>query len=176
MVGKNEVLEAIRSRRSIRKFKSQQIGRDELDAVLEAGTFAPTGGGAQSPVIVAVQKPDVVEELVKMNAKVLGSGGNPYYGAPTIVVVLASPKKWATYVEDGSCVLENMMLAAYSLGLGSCWINRERQMFDSPEGKALLKGWGIGEDFVGVGAIALGYPDCALPAAAERKDGYIIKI
>jgi nitroreductase len=175
MAFKNDVLEAIRKRRSIRKFKSEQIKKDELEAVLEAGTFAPTGGGAQSPVIVAVQRPADVEELVKLNAKVMGSSGNPYYGAPAIVLVLASPKVRATYVEDGACVLQNMMLAAYSVGLGSCWIHREKEMFESPEGKALLKKWGISEEYVGVGSIALGYPDCELPAPAKRKDGYIVK-
>jgi nitroreductase len=176
MAVKNEVLEAIQARRSIRKFKSEQIKKDELDAVLEAGTFAPTGGGAQSPVIVAVQNPSAVEDLVKMNAKVLGASGNPYYGAPTIVLVLASPKARATYVEDGACVLQNMMLAAHAVGLGSCWIHREKEMFDTPEGKALMKKWGVPEECVGVGSIALGYPDCAPPSAAKRKDGYIIKV
>jgi nitroreductase len=176
MAVKNDVLEAIQNRRSIRKFKSEQIKKDELDAVLEAGTFAPTGGGAQSPVIVAVQKPAVVEDLVTMNAKVMGTSGNPYYGAPTIVLVLASPRARATYVEDGSCVLQTMMLAAHSIGLGSCWIHREKEMFETPEGRALLKQWGIPEDYVGVGSIALGYPEGAPPSAAKRKDGYIVKV
>ncbi|MDR1933359.1 MAG: nitroreductase [Spirochaetales bacterium] len=173
---KNDVLEVIKKRRSIRKFKPEQIKKDELEAVLEAGTFAPTGGGAQSPVIVAVQNPAAIAELVKMNAAILGSSGNPYYGAPTIVLALASPKARATYVEDASCVLQNMMLAAHAIGLGSCWIHREKEMFSSAEGKALLKQWGISEEFVGVGSIALGYPDCEFPAAAKRKDGYIVKV
>jgi nitroreductase len=173
---KNDVLDVLKNRRSIRKFKSEQIKKDELDAVLEAGTFAPTGGGAQSPVIIAVQNPATVEELAKMNAKVMGSSGNPYYGAPTIVLVLASPKARATYVEDGACVLQNMMIAAHAIGLGSCWIHREKEIFSSAEGKALLKKWGVSDEFVGVGSIALGYADCELPAAAKRKDGYIVKV
>jgi nitroreductase len=92
------------------------------------------------------------------------------------VLVLASPKTRATYVEDGSCALENMMLAAHALGLGSCWIHREREIFASPEGKALLKKWGVSDEYVGVGSISLGYPDGELPAPAKRKDGYILKV
>jgi nitroreductase len=176
MAIKNDVLEVIKSRRSIRKFKPEQIKRDELEAVLEAGTYAPTGGGAQSPIIIAVQDRATVAELVRMNAKVMGTSGNPYYGAPTIVLVLASPRARATYVEDGSCVLQNMMLAAHAVGLGSCWIHREKEMFASPEGKALLKKWGVSDEYVGVGSISLGYPDGDLPAPAERKDWYIVKI
>jgi len=173
---KNDFLETIKKRRSIRKYKSTQIKKDELDAVLEAGTYAPTGGGAQSPLIIAVQNPATVQELAQMNAKVLGSSGNPYYDAPTIVLVLASPKARGTYVEDGACVLQNMMLAAHAIGLGSCWIHRAKEMFASPEGKSLLKKWGISDEYVGVGAISLGYADCDLPAPAKRKDGYIVKV
>ena len=173
---KNEVIEAIKSRRSVRKFKPDQIRKDELDAVLEAGTYAPTGGGSQSPVIIAVQDPATIQELIKMNASVLGSSGNPYYDAPTIVLVLASPKTRATFVEDGACVLQNMMLAAHSIGLGSCWIHREKEMFNSPEGKALLKKWKVAEEFTGVGALALGYPAASPGVAAKRKESYIVKV
>jgi nitroreductase len=176
MAVKNDFLELIKNRRSIRKFKVEQIKQDELEAVLEAGTYAPTGGGAQSPLIIVVQDKAVIEELVRMNAKIMGTSGNPYYGAPVIVLVLASPTIRKTYVEDGACVLQNMMLAAHAIGLGSCWIHREKEMFDTPEGKALLKKWGVSEEFVGVGSIALGYPDCELPAPAKRKDGYIVKV
>ena len=105
----------------------------------------------------------------------MGTESDPYYGAPTLVIVLADPER-GTWVEDGSCVLDNMMNAAHALGLGSCWIHRERQMFDSPEGKDLLKTWGLPETLRGVGSIALGYPDGAAPEPKPRKPGYIVKI
>lgn len=171
----NETLEQLKTRRSIRKFTTKQVAEAELDAVLEAGTYAPTGGGAQSPVIVAVQKPDVVRKLSAMNAKVMGADMDPYYGAPTVVLVLADAGK-STCVEDGSCVIANMLNAAHALGLGSCWIHREKEMFASAEGKALLKEWGLEGDLVGVGSIALGYADGPAPKPAARKSGYVVKV
>ncbi|MBP5337339.1 MAG: nitroreductase, partial [Bacteroidales bacterium] len=122
----NEVLKALRERRSIRRYKPEQIKDEELQAVLEAGTWAPTGMGRQDPWIVAVQRPDLVERLDRMNGEILGSA-HPFYGAPTIVLVFGSdPSVWANSTPDGSLVLGNMMLAAHAVGLGSCWINRER--------------------------------------------------
>ncbi|MDR1960293.1 MAG: nitroreductase family protein [Planctomycetaceae bacterium] len=171
---KREVLDAIKNRRSLRKFKAEQIDLEKLGLILEAGTFAPTGNGAQSPVIVVVQDAGLVAQLGKMNAKVLGTDANPYYGAPTILLVFAA-KNRRTYIEDGSCVLQNMMLAAYSVGLGSCWIHREREMFETPEGKELMKQWGLSEDYAGIGALAVGVAEGELPAAAPRKEGYIIR-
>lgn len=170
----NEVLKNIKARRSIRKYKSQQITEEELMAVLEAGTYAPSGRGMQCPILVAVQDPQTLEKVVKMNAKVLGSDTNPYYGAPTIVLVFA-PADRTTYIEDATCVLDTMMLAAHSIGLASCWIHREREMFETEEGKALMKEWGIPEEYVGIGSLALGYADCPLPEPPERKEGRIIR-
>lgn len=167
-----EMLDLIRTRRSIRKYTGEQIADEMLKAVLEAGTYAPTGMGKQSPVIVAVQNAEDRETLAKMNAAVMGSNGDPYYGAPTVVLVFAH-KGNSNHVQDGSCVLENMMLAAHALGLGSCWINREREMFDTEEGRALMKKWGLPENLEGVGALALGYPAGDVPKAAPRKEGYI---
>lgn len=172
---KQEVLEVIKSRRSIRSYEEKQISEEELDAVLEAGTYAPTGMGAQSPVIVAVQDQEVIAQLVEMNAGIMGTSSNPYYGAPTIVLVFADTAR-GTWLQDGSCVLENMMIAAHSIGLGSCWINREMEMFASAEGKALMKAWGLEDHLSGVGAIALGYPKGEVKKAVERKGDYIKKI
>lgn len=169
----NEVLQNIKTRRSIRKYKAEQIKAEELQTVLEAGTYAPSGRGMQSPILVAVQDESVMKQIVKMNAAVLGSDSNPYYDAPTVVLVFA-PEDRTTWLEDGSCVLDTMMLAAHSTGLASCWIHREREMFDTEEGKALMKKWGIPESYKGVGALALGYADCTLPDAPERKDGRIV--
>lgn len=171
----NPVLENLKTRRSVRKYLPRQVEREKLDLVLEAGTYAPTGMGMQSPVIVAVQDPQTIEKLARMNAGIMGRDGNPYYGAPTVLLVLADRER-GTRVEDGSCVLQNMMLAAHSLGLGSCWIHREREMFDSDEGKALLAQWGITQPLCGVGALALGYPDGELPQPKPRKEGYVVKV
>lgn len=164
-------LEIIRTRRSCRSYKSQQITDEQLNAVLEAGTFAPTSRGLQSPFIVAVQQPALLEKLTQMNAEVMGVTSNPYYDAPTYVLVFV-PADAPNGVQDGSLVLENMMLAAHALGLGSCWIHREREMFATEEGNELMKQWGLPEGLIGVGALSLGYPDGELTPAKPRKEGY----
>lgn len=169
----NEVLKALRERRSVRHFKPEQISDEELLTVLDAGTYAPTGKNYQDPWIVAVKNPEIIAQLVRMNAEEMGTTTNPYYDAPTIVLVFASPaEKWGNNVKDGSLVLGNMMNAAHSIGLGSCWINREDAMFAKPEGKALLKRFGLSEDLVGVGALSLGYPERPLRPARPRKADY----
>lgn len=172
----NDILEIIKTRRSIRAFKTDSVPEELLDKVLEAGTWAPTGKGLQSPVIVAVKDENTRRELTKMNAEIMGTDSDPYYGAPVIVLVLADGN-CNTFVQDGSCVLQNMMLEAHSLGLGSVWINREKEMFDSERGKALLKSWGLPEALRGVGSISLGYAAKENPPAAKkRKADYIVKI
>jgi len=169
----NPVISALKARRSIRRYKPDQITDEELKTVLEAGTWAPTGKGLQDPWIVAVQNPVLMEKISRMNREILGVDSDPFYGAPTYVLVFASrPEKWANGVCDASLVLGNMMNAAYSIGLGSCWINREREMFDTPEGKELLKEFGLPEDVMGVGALALGYPASFPPSVKERKADY----
>lgn len=167
----NDFLEMIRTRRSCRKYADRQISDAELAAVMEAGTFAPTAMGAQSPFIVAVQNAEQRAALSRMNAEVMGVGSDPYYGAPTFILVFA-PAGGKNAVQDGSCVLENMMLAAHALGLGSCWINREREMFATPEGLALMKEWGLPDGLMGVGALSVGYPDGGVKPAKPRKEGY----
>lgn len=174
----NVVLKALKTRRSVRSYKKEQIKDEELKAVLEAGTFAPNGMGIQDSWIVAVQNPEIREELVKMNAKILGTSSDPYYGAPTIVLVFGSdPEKWRNSIQDGSLVLGNMMNAAYAIGLGSCWINREMEMFATEEGKALMRKMGIPEELIqkgltGIGALALGYPEGEPRPAKPRKENY----
>ena len=171
----NDLIDLIKTRRSVRLYTEEPVPEELLEQVLEAGTFAPTGGGHQSPVIVAVTDPGARERLRRLNAAVMGRDTDPYYGAPVIVVVLADGGR-GTFVEDGSCVLENLMLAAHALGLSSCWIHREREIFDSEEGKALLRDWGLPETLRGVGAIALGYADGTEPTAAPRKEGYVVRV
>ncbi len=174
---KNEALEVLKNRRSVRKFKAEQVPEDVLDAVLEAGTYAPTGAGKQSPTIVAVQNPETVAKIDAMNAAVLNSSNNvhPYYGSPTILLVLADPKA-ITPIEDACNVGCNLVNAAYAAGLGSCWIHRSKEMFESADGKALLKEWGLSKDMIGVCSIALGYADSEPSKAIPRKENYIIKI
>ena len=172
---KNEMLDFIKSRRSIRSYKPDMVSDDVLDKILEAGTYAPTGGGRQSPVIIAIRDKKVRDELMHMNAEIMGKDIDPYYGAPVIVLVLAKGSA-NTFVEDGSCVLLNMMLAAHCLGLGSVWVHREKEIFDSERGKQLLASWGLPDTLRGVGSIALGYPAAPADAPAERKKDYIVKI
>ena len=172
----NEILKAIRERRSIRKYKAEQIKDSELNAVLEAGTWAATGKGQQSPVMVVVQDAETIAYLSGMNAQIMGNpGADPFYGAPTVVVVLADGEN-PNWFADGSLVMGNLMLAAYSVGLGSCWINRARELFDMPEGKELLKKWGLDEKYRGVGHCILGYADGAAPAPKPRKTDYILRV
>ncbi|MCI5648285.1 MAG: nitroreductase family protein [Fusicatenibacter sp.] len=170
-----EVLQAIKSRRSIRKYRKEQITEEQLNAILEAGTYAPTGMGMQSPVIVAIQKPELIEKLSKMNAAVMGSSSDPFYGAPTVLVVLADPER-RTYVEDGSLVMGALLLAAHAVGVDSCWIHRAKEEFESEEGKALLREWGIPENYVGIGHCILGYRDCEYPDPKPRKENYIVRV
>lgn len=134
----NEVLKAIRERRSIRRFKPEQVTDEELKTILEAGTWAPTGHGSQDPWIVAVQNEALRKRLTQLNAQIMGVSSDPYYGAPTLVLVFASKDNENNY-RDGSLVLGNMMLAAHSIGLASCWINREDKMFETAEGKQIMK-------------------------------------
>jgi len=168
----NEVLKAMKTRRSIRKYKPEQITDEQLDAILEAGTYAATGMGKQSPVIVVVQKPELIAKLSKMNAAVMGSSNDPFYGAPTVLIVLADPEI-GTYHEDGSLVMGNLMLAAHSLGLGSCWIHRAKETFEREEGKAILKELGIEGDYEGIGNCVIGYAKEPAKDAAPRKTDYV---
>ena len=161
----------IRTRRSCRSYKPEQITDEQLNVVLEAGTYAPTSRGLQSPFIVAVQNDALKERLAKMNAEVMGVTFNPYYDAPTYVLVFV-PDDAPNGVQDASLVLENMMLAAHAQGLGSCWIHREREMFATEEGKELMRQWGVPEGLVGIGALSLGYPDGEPLPAKPRKEGY----
>lgn len=173
---KEEALEVLKNRRAIRKFKPEQITEEELRAVVEAGTYAPTGKGSQGVQIVAVQSPAYVAAVDALNAKVLGApDAHPYYGAPTILLVFET-EQCVTHELDGAAVCTNLLNAAYAAGLGSCWIHRCRQMFELEEGKALLREWGLPETLHGVASVALGYADCAHPAAKPRKADYVVRV
>lgn len=168
----NETIKTLIERRSCKKFKSEQIKKEELDLILQAGMNAPTGKGMQSPIILVLQDKEKIEKLREINKKILGRDVDPFYNAPTVLVVMAD-KNMFTYVEDGSLVLGNMMNAAFSLGVGSCWIHRAKEEFESPEGKALLKEWNISENYVGVGHCILGYADMEYPEPKPRKKDYV---
>ncbi len=171
----NETLHTLETRRSCRAYEPRQITDAELDAVLEAGTYAASAMGRQSAKIVVVQDAATRAQLTRMNAAVMGADSDPMYGAPTILVVLADAGS-KNAVQDGSLVMGNLMLAAASLGLGSCWINRAKEEFESEEGKALLKKWGIEGEWIGVGHCILGYPAGDPQPAAPRKSDYILKV
>ena len=170
----NETINTLLTRRSVRRYKSDQVSDELLDTVLNAGQYAASGMNSQNTVLVAVRDSKTRDQLSKMNAAVMNSSNDPFYGAPCVVVVLANTTR-GTWVEDGSLVIGNLMAAAHSVGLGSCWIHRAREMFDSDEGKALLKEWGLPETMRGVGNCILGYPN-EVPGDKPRLDGRIIKV
>ena len=171
----NEVMNAILERRSCKKYLTDPVPQALLDEIALAGAYAPNGRARQAGKIVMLTDPQDVALLEGMNAEILGNlGSHPFYGAPAVLLVLADSTV-PTWIEDGSLVLGNMLLAAHSLGLGACWIHRAREEFDSPAGKALLAKWGIPEVYRGIGHCIVGYP--ALPAkpAAPRKADFIVK-
>ena len=166
-------LDDLKNRRSCRSYQPRQIAEEQLQQVLEAGMYAPTGRGAQAPIIVVVQDKATIETLRKMNAAIMGNPeSDPFYGAPTVLIVLAD-KGRPTYVYDGSCVMDNLLNAAQAVGLGACWIHRAKEEVESEEGKALLKQWGIQGDYEGIGHCVLGYRADAIPAPAPRKENYV---
>lgn len=172
----NEVLKCLEERKSCRSYKPVQLKEEDLQAILRAGTYAATGMGKQSPKIIVLQRPEDIAKLERMNAAILGNPeAKPFYGAPTVCIVLAKADMF-TAVEDGSCVIANLMNAAWSIGVGSCWIHRAREEFASEEGKALLKQWGVEGDYIGVGHCILGYPTGEFRPKAERKSDYIVRV
>jgi nitroreductase len=171
----NETIKTLLERRSIRKFKLEQIKEGELNAILEAGMYAPSGANQQSALFVVIQDKQTLKKLSAMNASVLGKDIDPYYNAPTLILVFADRSK-VTPVEDASLALGNMFNAAASLGIGSCWVHRAKQMFETEEGKDLMKKWGVTGDHIGVGSCILGYPDGEHPKAAPRKDNFVIRV
>lgn len=168
----NDVIKNMIERRSIKKYKDEQIKKEDLELILEAGKYAANGMGMQSPIMVVLQDKEVIKKYAKMNAAVMGMDKDPFYGAPTVVIVLAD-KNRGTCIEDGSLVIGNMMNAAHSLGIGSCWIHRAYQVFESDEGKAMLKEWGIEGEYRGIGNCILGYMDGEYPVAKDRKENYV---
>ena len=167
-----EALNNILTRRSIKKFKSDMIPDEILNQILEAGKSAPTGRGNQSPIIIAIKNKELRDTLSKMNAEIMGVQMDPFYNAPIVLVVLAN-KEFPTYIYDGTLVMENLMLAANALGIGSCWIHRAKEEFESKEGKEILKNLGIEGNYEGIGHCVLGYADMIPPPSKPRKENYV---
>lgn len=170
----NETLKTLETRRSCKNFAPDMIGQEELQAIIKAGTYAPTGRGKQSPVIVAVTDKKIRDSISEANRKIGGweQGFDPFYGAPVILIVLAD-KTVNTYLYDGSLVMGNLMNAAASLGVGSCWIHRAKEEFESDWGKSLLREWGIEGEYEGIGHCALGYPLSPAKEPIARKKNYV---
>ena len=179
----NEVLESLKTRRSCRAFSERVPERNVLEAVLEAGTYAPTGHGLQSPLILAVTDRTLRDRLSAMNARIWNEltvqrGGtpnknfDPFYGAPVVLVVLAD-KSVRTWHYDGCSVLCQLANAAHAAGLDSCWIHRAKEEFESEEGKTILRELGIEGAYEGIGHIVVGYRAKELPPAMPRKEGYV---
>jgi nitroreductase len=168
--------ELFKTRRSVRSFVADRMPPMQLvNEIIEAGTYAPTGRGKQSPVIIAVTNKGVRDKLSKMNAEILGTSGDPFYGAPVVLVVLAL-RSIPTYLYDGSLVMGNLLNAANAVGLGSCWIHRAKEIFDSQEGKKMLCEWGLEGDYEGIGNCVVGYAVAPANPPAPRKPGYVVRV
>ncbi|MCR5652917.1 MAG: nitroreductase [Ruminococcus sp.] len=170
-----ETLKVLKSRRSCRAFMPELIEEEKLDAIIEAGTYAATGRGKQSPVIIAVTDKELRDKLSKMNAAIMGVDFDPFYGAPELLIVLAN-KEMPTYIYDGSLVMGNLMNAAADLGVASCWIHRAKEEFESEEGKAVLEKLGIKGDYEGIGHLVLGYAAKPDAEPAPRKADYVYRV
>ena len=169
-----EAMYNLLNRRSVRKYTEKPVPDELLDQVLEAGLYAPTGMNTQNIYMVAVRDKETRDLMMKLNATVMGRDSDPFYGAPCVIVVLGDANGYPV-VENGSLVLGNLMNAAHAVGLGSCWIHRAKQTFETEEGKALLRAWGLPENLVGIGNCILGYAE-EVPEARPRKEGRIVKV
>lgn len=170
----SEVLEKMKTRRSVRSYKPDAVPQDILDQIMEAGLYAASAMGRQNTIIIQVTNKEIRNEIVKKNCEIGGweSGFDPFYGAPAILIVLAK-KECGTEVYDGSLVMGNLMLAAHELGIGSCWIHRAKEEFETEWGKEFLRSLGISGEFEGIGHCALGYVDGDIPKPAERKENRV---
>lgn len=167
-----DALELIRTRRSVKRFKSDMIPKDILEKIIDAGTHAPSAMNRQSPIIVAVTNKEIRDRLSRLNAGIMGTQSDPFYGAPVVLIVLAD-KNSANRVYDGSLVMANLMLAAHGLGIGSCWIHRAKEEFEMAEGKELLRSLGIEGEYEGIGHCVLGYADGEYPKESKRKEHWV---
>lgn len=168
----NEVIQAIKERKSCKKYKSTTVSKQDIDEIIEAGTYAASGQGKQGYIIIAITNKEVRDALSKANAEVMNVDKDPFYGAPVVLSVLKDTNV-RTSEDDAALVIGNMLLAASSKGLGSCWIHRCKEQFESEVGKKLLSDLGIEDHYVGVGNCIVGYPDGELHAPIERKENRV---
>ena len=173
----NDIIKAMMKRRSIRKYKPDMIPQSTIDEIINAGLYAASGMGKQNTIIIEVTNKEFIHKLAKINSKIAGWDENfdPFYGAPVVLIVLAD-KNWFTGVYDGSLVIGNLMLAADSLGIGSCWIHRAKEEFEMNEYKELLRSLGIEGEWEGIGHCILGYPDETITNIPERKENRVYYI
>ena len=169
----NTTMEDLLTRRSVRSYTEEMPPREVIEEICKAGTYAPTGMNRQSPIIIAVTNREVRDQLSRLNAAVMGSDSDPFYGAPVVLVVLADSTAAMTWKEDGSLVMGNLLNAAHAKGLGSCWIHRAKEVFETEEGKAILANLGVEGNFVGIGNCILGYTNGDEPEARPRKENYV---
>lgn len=171
----NTELQALLERRSIRSYKPDMVPQELIDKVIEAGLYAASGHGEQDSIIIAVTNKEVRDKLSQMNRAIMGTKSDTFYGAPVVLIVLA-PKSNKNGIYDASLIMGNLMQAAHAVGLGSCWINRAKQEFESEEGKQLLKEWGIEGEYEGVGHCILGYINGKVPPALKRKPNRVFYV
>ena len=170
----NEITNAIKTRRSVRSYTDRIPSPEVIDEIIEAGLYAPSGMNRQETIILAITDKKIRDELSRDNASVMGTGIDPFYGAPVVLVVLYE-KSCFTGIYDGSLVMSNLMLAAHSLGVSSCWIHRAKETFEMPKWKEYLKSLGFEGEYVGVGNCILGYCDGEYPTIRERNEGRVFK-
>lgn len=163
----NETLRCLKGRRSVRSYSDKPVPKEILEAIVEAGMYAPTGRNRQNTLFLVITNKELIARISKLNGAVMSSESDPFYGAPAVIVVFADTDRY-TYVEDGSVAMANLMNAAYSLGVDSCWIHRAKEVFQSPEGKQIASELGVPEGFVGVGNCILGYRNGPLPTPSPR--------
>ena len=171
----NQTQKDIIERRSCRRFRPDAVAKESIERIIQAGLFAASGRGRQCPIIVAVTDKETRDRLSRVNAEIMSSVGDPFYGAPAVLVVLA-PKDVPTHVYDGSLVMGNLMLAAHTEGLGSCWIHRARETFEREEWKSWLAELGVEGEYEGIGNCVVGYVDGDYPAVIPRKDGRVFLV
>ena len=172
----NETVRVLKERRSIRKYKDKQITKEELNTILECGMYAPSGKNKQSGLIVVIQNKELISKIAKINASFVNKEGlNRFYNAPTLIVVFAD-KNISTYIQDGSAIITNMINAAYSIGVSSCWIHRAKETFETEEGKKLMQDWNIPLNYDGLANFVLEYAYFKNIKSFPRKDNYVIKV
>lgn len=175
-----DAIEMLTTRRSCRSYKPEQISRQELDTILECGLHAPSGSNKQLVKIVVVQDAEKIRFLSELNERILQHHADPFYGAPTLCLIVApedagydgNATSALNPVKDGSLVIGAMQDGAFALGIGSCWINRCKEMLELPEGKEFMHSLGL-DGYMGIGCCILGYPDKA-PGEKKIKEGRVV--